>query len=130
MYTFLPIAPCTFSVNGKYYNLKVNEPFTVELKEAKIIASPSFRFRKYVRLITPLPKEEKSEINKTEVTKSSKIEQVSSISEEKVKVSFIEPTTESIPEPVKEESTNDTSLESEESTSTKRRGRRKSSSNE
>lgn len=61
LYTFLPIAPCTFFLSGKRFDIKVNEPFSVNLKEAKIISSPTFAYRKYVRLVTPLPEEKPPE---------------------------------------------------------------------
>lgn len=122
MYTFLPIAPCTFTVNGKHFDAKVNEPFSVDLKEAKIIASPSFRFRKYVRLITPLPKEEKVEKPVSVVPESSKIDEVKQFSEEPSLESKVEPEVTKI----ESEVSND-SPESENANVNKKRIRRKSS---
>lgn len=118
MYTFLPIAPCTFTVNGKHFDVKINEPFKVQLAEAKIIASSSFRFRKYVRLITPLPKEE---VTKTEtvVPVSPKIEEVKQFNQE---VSV----TNEVETKVSEEAPTNDTVESENTTS-KKRIRRKSS---
>lgn len=59
LYTFVPVAPCTFSLQGKHYSAKAGTPIQVELPIAKIIASNNFLYRKHLKLITPLPKEEK-----------------------------------------------------------------------
>jgi hypothetical protein len=58
MYTFVPVAPCSFTVNGKHYDIKINSPITVDLRTAKMLTSTSFQYRKHLRLITPLPNEE------------------------------------------------------------------------
>jgi hypothetical protein len=57
-YTFLAVAPGSFTVNGRYYKLEVGRPFEAPLNAARIIASPTFSYRKHVRLITPLPPKE------------------------------------------------------------------------
>lgn len=53
-YTFLAIAPCTFTVLGKHFSLEAGSPFETTYEEAKIISAPNFRFRNYVRVITPI----------------------------------------------------------------------------
>ena len=80
-YTFLAVAPGSFTVNGRYYNLEVGRPFEAPLNAARIIASPTFSFRKHVRLITPLPpkeevkpKVEEVEPAQTESTTKKKVE--------------------------------------------------------
>lgn len=57
LYTFLPIAPCTFTVLGVHHDAKAGTPIKVPLPAAKIMASTTFPYRKYFRVITPLPKE-------------------------------------------------------------------------
>ena len=79
-YTFLAVAPGSFTVNGRYYNLEVGRPFEAPLNAARIIASPTFSFRKHVRLITPLPPKEEVEPKVEEV----KIEQTESTTKKKV----------------------------------------------
>lgn len=131
MYTFLPIAPCTFSVNGKHFNVRINEPFSVELKEAKIIASAAFRFRKYVRLITPLPTESPVAVEIQEPQPEPVIEALSQPVAEVIAESQPELPVEAVSQPVAEVIAKPQLEEKEEDSAyPKRRNRRKLSTEE
>lgn len=54
MYTFLAIAPCNFTVNGKHFSVEAGTPIQVEYNEALIMSAPTFRYRNYLRVITPI----------------------------------------------------------------------------
>lgn len=55
-YTFLPKAPCTFTLNNKYYRCELGRPFEVNEREARLLTSNNFKYRNHLRLVTPLPK--------------------------------------------------------------------------
>jgi len=55
-YTFLAIAPCNFTVNGQHFSAEAGTPITVDYDKAVIMSSPTFRFRSFLRVITPIEK--------------------------------------------------------------------------
>jgi hypothetical protein len=55
VYNFLAIAPCSFVIDQKAFNLKAGDPFSTNETIGEKLLSPHFTYSNYVRLIQGPP---------------------------------------------------------------------------
>jgi hypothetical protein len=62
-YTFLAVAPCTFMLEGKRYDLVAGQPLTVNESIAQKLLSNTFQYRNFLNLVAkPVEPEPKKEV--------------------------------------------------------------------